>query len=48
MQKRSGLLEEVRSAKINTFPKEQKDFSAPVPRPRKLLDHVRDVLRVNH
>jgi hypothetical protein len=48
MQKRSGHLGEVRSAKIDAVPKEEKEFSGPVPRPRKLLDHIRDVLRVNH
>jgi hypothetical protein len=38
----------VRPPKIDAFPREEKQFCGPVPRPRKLLDHVRDVLRVNH
>jgi integron integrase len=48
MQKRSGHFAGVRPTKIDSFAKEEKQFSEPVPRPRKLLDHVRDVLRVNH
>jgi hypothetical protein len=47
MQKSGRHFSEVRSAKIGAFPKEEKQFSVPA-RPRKLLDHVRDVLRVNH
>ena len=48
MQKRSGHFLAVPPAKIDSFGNEEKQFSGPVPRPRKLLDHVRDVLRVNH
>ena len=48
MQKRSGHFSEIPAAKIDIFPREEKQFSRPIPQPRKLLDHVRDVLRVNH
>jgi hypothetical protein len=48
MQKKSGHFSELRLPKIDAFPREQKQFCGPVPPPRKLLDHVRDVLRVNH
>ena len=48
MQKRSRHFSGVRPAKIDGFAKEEKQFYGPVPQPRKLLDHVRDVLRVNH
>src|SRR5918996_2577242 len=48
MQKRSRHFSGVRSAKIDAFAREEKRFSGRVPRARKLLDHVRDVLRVNH
>ena len=48
MQKKSGHFTGIRSAKIDAFAMEEKQFSGAVPRPRKLLDHVRDVLRVNH
>jgi integrase len=48
MQKRSRHFSGVRSAKINTLPREEKQFRRRPPQPRKLLDHVRDVLRVNH
>ena len=48
MRKRSRHFSGVRSAKINTLPREEKKFRGPPPQPRKLLDHVRDVLRVNH
>jgi integrase len=48
MQKRSRHFSGVRSAKIEAFQREEKQFSQPSPQPRKLLDHVRDVLRVNH
>src|SRR5215208_832542 len=48
MQKRSGDFSGVPPAKIDSFGNEEKQFSGPVPPPRKLLDHVRDVLRVNH
>jgi Phage integrase, N-terminal SAM-like domain len=48
MQKRSRHFSGVRSAKINTLPREGKQFHGPPAQPRKLLDHVRDVLRVNH
>jgi hypothetical protein len=48
MQKGSRHFSEVRSAKISTLPREEKQFREPSPQPRKLLDHVRDVLRVNH
>ncbi len=47
MQKSGRHFSEVRSAKIGALPKEEKQFSVSA-RPRKLLDHVRDVLRVNH
>jgi hypothetical protein len=48
MQKRIGHFSEISPAKIDIFPREEKQFSRPLPQPRKLLDHVRDVLRVNH
>jgi integron integrase len=48
MQKKSGHSSGVRPAKIDGSATEEKQFSGPLPRPRKLLDHVRDVLRVNH
>jgi len=48
MQKRSRHFSGVRAAKIDAFPREGKQFSGSAPQPRKLLDHVRDVLRVNH
>ena len=47
MQKNSRHFSEVRPRKIGVFPREEKQFSQPT-RPRKLLDHVCDVLRVNH
>jgi integron integrase len=47
MQKNSRYFREPDPAKIGGFGKEEKQFSEPG-RPRKLLDHVRDVLRVNH
>jgi integron integrase len=47
MQKNSRHFGELDPAKIGGFAREQKQFSEPA-RPRKLLDHVRDVLRVNH
>ncbi len=47
MQKSGQHFSEVCSAKIGALPKEEKQFSVSA-RPRKLLDHVRDVLRVNH
>jgi integron integrase len=48
MQKRIGHFSEIPPAKIDIFPRHEKQFSRPLPQPRKLLDHVRDVLRVNH
>ena len=48
MQKKSGHFAGVHPAKIDVSAREEKQFSGRVPRPRKLLDHVRDVLRVNH
>ncbi|MGH7982969.1 MAG: hypothetical protein ACREFF_07460 [Candidatus Udaeobacter sp.] len=48
MQKRGQHFSGVRLAKIDAFRSEPKQFSEPLLRPRKLLDHVRDVLRVNH
>ena len=48
MQKKGGHFSGIRSAKIDNFTAEEKQFSGPVPRPRKLLDHVRDVLRVTY
>jgi hypothetical protein len=48
MQKRIGHFSEIPAAKIDIFSREEKQFSRPLPQPRKLLDHVRDVLRVNH
>ena len=48
MQKRSRHVSGVCSAKIDSFLREEKQFCGPAPQPRKLLDHVRDVLRVNH
>jgi hypothetical protein len=47
MQNNSRHFWDVRPAKVDGFSGEEKQFSQPV-RPRKLLDHVRDVLRVNH
>jgi hypothetical protein len=47
MQKNSWHFGGDAPAKISSFGKEQSQFPAPI-RPRKLLDHVRDVLRVNH
>jgi len=43
-----GIFLKIPVAKIDIFPREEKQFSRPLPQPRKLLDHVRDVLRVNH
>src|SRR6266478_3551528 len=48
MQKRSRHFSGVRSPKIDAFPRQEKQFCGPSAQPRKLLDHVRDVLRVNH
>ena len=48
MQKRSRHFSGVRSLKIDALPAGEKQFRGPPPQPRKLLDHVRDVLRVNH
>jgi hypothetical protein len=48
MQKRIGHFSEIPPPKIDIFPRQGKQFSRPLPQPRKLLDHVRDVLRVNH
>ncbi len=47
MQKNSRHFSDVRPAKVDGFSGEEKQFFQPA-RPRKLLDHVRDVLRVNH
>jgi hypothetical protein len=47
MQKSGRHFSGVGWAKINASSVEEKQFSGPPP-PRKLLDHVRDVLRVNH
>jgi hypothetical protein len=47
MQRSGRHFSEIRSARIGGVPKEEKHISVPA-RPRKLLDHVRDVLRVNH
>jgi integron integrase len=48
MQNRSRHFSGVLPARIDTLPREEKQFSRPLPQPRKLLDRVRDVLRVNH
>jgi hypothetical protein len=48
MQKRIGYFSEVPPANMDIFPRQEKQFSQPLPQPRKLLDHVRDVLWVNH
>jgi integron integrase len=48
MQKASRHFSGVRAPKIDAFPKGEKQFCGSSPQPRKLLDHVRDVLRVNH
>jgi hypothetical protein len=50
MQKRSRHFSGVREERIASLAGEPKQFSStrPAGRPRKLLDHVRDVLRVNH
>jgi site-specific recombinase XerD len=47
MQKNSRHFGELDPAKIGGFAKQEKQFSEGA-RPRKLLDHVCDVLRVNH
>jgi hypothetical protein len=47
MQKSGRHSSSVRWAKVNASPVGEKQFSEPA-RPRKLLDHVGDVLRVNH
>src|SRR5438093_8601260 len=47
MQKKSRHFSGVGAGRIGEFPSEEKQFSG-TDRPRKLLDHVRDVLRVNH
>ena len=47
MQKNCRHFSDVRPERIGAFPREGKQFSQPA-RSRKLLDHVRDVLRVNH
>jgi hypothetical protein len=38
MQKRIGHFSEIPAAKIDIFPREEKEFSRPLPQPRKLLD----------
>jgi hypothetical protein len=48
MQKKGGHFSGVAAAKIDRSAAEEKQFRGPLPRPRKLLDHVRDVLRGNH
>jgi len=48
MQKRREHFSGVRSATIDPPQRQEKQFCEPAPQPRKLLDHVRDVLRVNH
>ena len=48
MQKSRRHFSGVRSLKIDALPAGEKQFRGPPPQPRKLLDHVRDVLRVNH
>src|SRR5260370_36502886 len=48
MQKRSRHFSGVCSAKIGAFLREQKELCGPAQPPAKLLNHVRDVLRVNH
>jgi integron integrase len=48
MQNRSGHFSGALPAKIENFATEEKPFSRPLPQSRKLLDRVRDVLRVNH
>jgi len=48
MQKRSRHYSGIRPAKIDFSPRQEKQFRGPAPQPRKLLDHARDVLRVNH
>ena len=48
MQKIDRHFSGVRLAKIDVLSREEKQFPGPSSRPRKLLDHVRDVLRVNH
>jgi hypothetical protein len=47
MQKRIGHFSEIPPAKLDGFPREEKQVSRPLPQPRRLLDHVCDVLRVN-
>jgi hypothetical protein len=47
MQKRIGHFSEIPPAKLDGFPRGEKQVSRLLPQPRKLLDHVCDVLRVN-
>jgi len=47
MQKRSGHFSGGNAVTVGSFGGEENQFHTPV-RPRKLLEHVRDVLRVNH
>jgi len=47
MQKRIGHFSEIPPAKLDGFPTEEKQVSRLLPQPRKLLDHVCGVLRVN-
>jgi hypothetical protein len=47
MQKNRRHFSDVRPERIGAFPREERQFFQPA-RPGKLLDHVRDVLRVNH
>jgi len=47
MQKNSRHFGELDPAKIGGFAKQEKQFPEPG-RPRKLLDHVRDVIRRKH
>jgi len=47
MQKRIGHFSEIPPAKIDIFPRGKKQFFQLLPQPRKLLDHVCDLLRVN-
>ena len=48
MQKESRHFSGIPPVKTDLSPKQEKQFRGPAPQPRKLLDHIRDVLRVNH
>jgi hypothetical protein len=47
MRKRIGHFSEIPPAKLDGFPREEKQVSQRLAQPRKSLDHVCDVLGVN-